>query len=72
MPLIKEYGLHFLTQKRMNLFALLNHILDNNLVPLASCFPPQGGRLRGEDVSFTPPKLEYSVPDLLDLDFFPN
>ena len=32
IPLMKEYRLHFLTKNRINQFALLNHILDNNIV----------------------------------------
>jgi hypothetical protein len=32
IPLIKKYDLHFLTKSRSNQFALLNYILDNNIV----------------------------------------
>ena len=32
IPLMEEYGLHFLTKNRINQFALLKHILDNNIV----------------------------------------
>ena len=32
IPLIKKYDLYFLTKNRSNQFALLNYILDNNIV----------------------------------------
>jgi hypothetical protein len=59
IPLIKQYGLHFLTTTRLSQFALLNYILDNNIV-------------HWENVNFTPSVLEYSVQYLLNLDFFAN
>lgn len=59
IPLIKQYGLHFLTASRSNQFALLSYILDNNIV-------------HWENVNFTPSMLEYSVQYFLNLDFFAN
>lgn len=59
IPLIKKYDLHFLTKNRSNQFALLNYILDNNIV-------------HWENVNFTPSVLEYSVQYLLNLSFFAN
>lgn len=57
IPLIKEYGLQFLTGNRCNQFALLNYILDNNLV-------------HWENVNFTPNFSSFSAQDLLNLNFF--
>lgn len=59
IPLIKKYDLQFLTKSRLNQFALLNYILDNNIV-------------HWENVNFTPSALEYSVQYLLNLSFFAN
>lgn len=59
IPLIKKYDLYFLTKNRSNQFALLNYILDNNIV-------------HWENVNFTPSVLEYSVQYLLNLSFFAN
>ena len=49
----------FLTKNRSNQFALLNYILDNNII-------------HWENVKYTPSVLEYSVQDLLKLSFFAN
>lgn len=59
IPLIKQYGLQFLTVNRCNQFALLNYIIDNNIV-------------HWENVDFAPNSLSFSVQDLLNLSFFPN
>lgn len=59
IPLIKEYRLQFLTTNRLNQFALLNYILDNNIK-------------YWEDVKFKPSVLEWSVQYLLNLDYFSN
>lgn len=57
IPLIKEYNLQFLTFNRYKQFALLNHIIDNNIV-------------HWENVYFNPVESQYSVESLLKLDFF--
>ena len=57
IPLIKLYNLHFLTFNRASQYALLQYILDNNIV-------------HWEDVKFTPSVLEYSVKYILNLHFF--
>lgn len=62
IPLIKEYNLQFLTLNRYKQFALLNYIIDNNIV-------------HWENVNFTSPHgatedFNYSVQDLLNLSFF--
>lgn len=57
IPLIKEYNLQFLTINRYKQFALLNYIIDNNIV-------------HWENVNFTPEEFDYSVQDLLNLSFF--
>lgn len=59
IPLIKFYNLQFLTVNRARQFALLNHILENNLI-------------HWNDVKFTPPITIYSSDDILKLDFFGN
>ena len=59
IPLIKFYNLQFLTFNRARQFALLNHILENNLI-------------HWNDVKFTPPITIYSSDDILKLDFFGN
>lgn len=57
IPLIREYNLQFLTANRDKQFALLNHIVDNNIV-------------HWENVYFNPLECKYSVESLLNLDFF--
>lgn len=57
IPLIKEYNLQFLTMNRYKQFALLNSIIDNNIV-------------HWENVDFIPKEFNYSVKDLLNLSFF--
>ena len=58
-PLIKEYNLQFLTTSRLSQFALLSNILENNIK-------------HWEDVKLKPSVLEWSVPYLLNLDYFAN
>lgn len=57
IPLIKEYNLQFLTINRYKQFALLNYIINNNIV-------------HWDDVDFTPVWTENSVESLLNLSFF--
>ena len=57
IPLIKEYNIQFLTANRYKQFALLNHIIDNNIV-------------HWENVDFNPVECQSSVESLLNLDFF--
>lgn len=59
IPLIKFYNLQFLTFNRARQFALLNHILENNLI-------------HWNEVKFTPSITIYSSDDILKLDFFGN
>lgn len=59
LPLIKQYGLQFLTANRSNQFALLNYIIDNNIV-------------HWDDVNFTSSFSGFSVKDLLNFNFFAN
>jgi len=60
IPLIKLYNLNFLTFNRISQYALLNYILDNQII-------------HWEDVKFNPNSalvLKHSVESLLKLDFF--
>lgn len=59
IPLIKLFDLKFLTKNRINQFALLTYILNNNI-------------RYWNEVNFTAPKLEYSVQEILNLHFFTN
>lgn len=57
VPLMKSYDLHFLTFNRIKQFALLNYILDNNIV-------------YWDSVKFIPTVLNLSEEDILNLHFF--
>lgn len=57
LPLIKEYNLQFLTVNRAKQYALLLHIIENNIV-------------HWENVQFTPSITLLSVNDIINLDFF--
>ena len=57
IALIKLYNLQFLTINRARQYALLNYILENNIV-------------HWENIEFTPSVTEYSVNDKFNLDFF--
>ena len=61
LPLIKFYNLQFLTFNRIKQFALLNYILDNNIV-----------LLRGENIKCASPPtiLILSEGEILNLHFF--
>lgn len=57
IPLMKQYNLQFLTGNRARQFALLNHIIDNQIV-------------HWENVTFNPSRPVYSLNDLVSLSFF--
>lgn len=57
IPLIKLYNLQFLTVNRAKQYALLLHIIENNIV-------------HWENVQFTPSITLLSVNDIINLDFF--
>ncbi len=57
IPLMKLYDFPFLTGNRARQFALLNYIIDNEV-------------LHWENVEFTPSTPVYSLDDLINLDFF--
>jgi len=59
IPLIKLYNLEFLTGNRARQYALLTHILENNIV-------------HWENVEFSPSIPVFSSDHLVNLDFFAN
>jgi len=57
IPLMKQYNLQFLTGNRSRQFALLNHIIDNQII-------------HWENVAFNPSIPVYSLNDLVSFYFF--